>query len=156
MKTVDLKAFRKSINFTQEQLADYLDCKKAFISAIENGIRPIPDEMYSKLINNPYNWDVSMLLIYDRKENTILQTEIGQLTKENENLRSQVEYYKMTANFFEERLEKQEKVEQVMRIELEQARQDNALLKYKIEMLIRGGLKEFAPDAEDSSSVNAV
>lgn len=156
MKTVDLKAFRKSIKFTQEQLADYLDCKKAFISAIENGIRPIPDEMYSKLINNPYNWDISMLLIYDRKENTVLQAEIGQLTKENENLRSQVEYYKMTTKFFEERLKKQEQVEQVMRAELEQARQDNALLKYKIEMLIRGGLKELAPDAEDSSSANAV
>lgn len=61
MESIDLKAFRKSIDFTQEQLGEYLGCKKAFISALEHGIRPIPEEMYCKLINNPYGWDVSML-----------------------------------------------------------------------------------------------
>lgn len=61
MKSIDLKAFRKSINFTQEQLGKYLGCKKAFISALEHGVRPIPEEMYCKLINNPHNWDTSML-----------------------------------------------------------------------------------------------
>ena len=61
MKSIDLKAFRKSINFTQEQLGKYLGCKKAFISALEHGVRPIPEEMYCKLINNPYNWNTSML-----------------------------------------------------------------------------------------------
>ena len=61
MKNIDIKAFRKSNNLTQTQLGDYLECTKAFISAIEKGLRPIPDEMYSKLIDNPNNWDVSML-----------------------------------------------------------------------------------------------
>ena len=61
MKSVDIKAFRKSNNLTQPELGDYLGCTKAFISAIEKGLRPLPDEMYSKLIDNPNNWDTSML-----------------------------------------------------------------------------------------------
>lgn len=61
MKSIDIKAFRKSNDLTQTDLGDYLGCTKAFISAIEKGLRPLPDEMYSKLIDNPYNWDTSML-----------------------------------------------------------------------------------------------
>lgn len=61
MKNIDIKAFRKSNNLTQTQLGDYLECTKAFISAIEKGLRPIPDEMYSKLLDNSYGWDTSML-----------------------------------------------------------------------------------------------
>lgn len=61
MKSVDIKAFRKSNNLTQTEIGDYLGCTKAFISAIEKGLRPLPDEMYSKLIDNPNNWDISML-----------------------------------------------------------------------------------------------
>lgn len=61
MKSIDIKAFRKSNNLTQTDLGDYLGCTKAFISAIEKGLRPLPDEMYSKMIDNPNNWDISML-----------------------------------------------------------------------------------------------
>lgn len=61
MKSIDIKAFRKSNDLTQTDLGDYLGCTKAFISAIEKGLRPLPDEMYSKLIDNPNNWDISML-----------------------------------------------------------------------------------------------
>ena len=61
MKSIDIKAFRKSNDLTQTDLGDYLGCTKAFISAIEKGLRPLPDEMYSKLIDNPNNWDTSML-----------------------------------------------------------------------------------------------
>lgn len=61
MKSIDIKAFRKSNNLTQTDLGDYLGCTKAFISAIEKGLRPLPDEMYSKMIDNPKNWDISML-----------------------------------------------------------------------------------------------
>ena len=61
MKSIDIKAFRKSNDLTQTNLGDYLGCTKAFISAIEKGLRPLPDEMYSKLIDNPNNWDISML-----------------------------------------------------------------------------------------------
>lgn len=61
MKGVDLKSFRKSINFTQSQLGEYLGCGKAFISSIEGGARPLPDEMYGRLIDNPFGWDTTML-----------------------------------------------------------------------------------------------
>lgn len=61
MKSIDIKAFRKSNDLTQTDLGNYLGCTKAFISAIEKGLRPLPDEMYSKLIDNPNNWDISML-----------------------------------------------------------------------------------------------
>lgn len=61
MKSIDIKAFRKSNSLTQTDLGDYLGCTKAFISAIEKGLRPLPDEMYSKMIDNPNNWDISML-----------------------------------------------------------------------------------------------
>ena len=61
MKSIDIKAFRKSNDLTQTDLGDYLGCTKAFISAIEKGLRPLPDEMYSKMIDNPNNWDISML-----------------------------------------------------------------------------------------------
>ena len=79
MKSVDIKAFRKSNNLTQTNLGDYLGCTKAFISAIEKELRPLPDEMYSKLIDNPNNWDTSMLtqpknpMVNDPKENTLVE-----------------------------------------------------------------------------------
>ena len=65
MKSIDLKAFRKANNLTQTDVGDYLGCTKAFISTIEKGNRPLPSEMSSKLLNNPHNWDVSMLLQSD-------------------------------------------------------------------------------------------
>lgn len=61
MKSIDVKAFRKANNLTQTELGDYLECSKAFISAIEKGLRPLPKEMLSKLINNALDWDTSML-----------------------------------------------------------------------------------------------
>jgi transcriptional regulator with XRE-family HTH domain len=61
MKRIDLKAFRKVNNLTQEQLGDYLGIKKSFISTIESGKDPMPKAKLSKLLNNPYNWDTSML-----------------------------------------------------------------------------------------------
>lgn len=61
MKSIDLKALRKANNLTQSELGDYLGCTKAFISTLEKGNRPLPNEMYSKLINNLLNWDISML-----------------------------------------------------------------------------------------------
>lgn len=61
MKRIDLKAFRKANNLTQEQLGDYLGIKKSFVSTIESGKDPMPKAKLSKLLSNPYNWDTSML-----------------------------------------------------------------------------------------------
>lgn len=67
MKGIDLKAFRKTNNLTQEQVGDYLGIKKSFISQIESGKCSMPPEKFNKLLGNPYGWDVSAL-----KEGTLL------------------------------------------------------------------------------------
>lgn len=57
----DIKAFRKENNLTQEQVAEYLGCKKAFICQIEKGLRPMPLPMYSKLLHNTNGWSIAEL-----------------------------------------------------------------------------------------------
>lgn len=61
MKGSDLKAFRKANGLTQEALGYYLGIKKSFISTIESGKDPMPKDKLTKLLNNPHNWDTSML-----------------------------------------------------------------------------------------------
>lgn len=46
---IDLKTFRKSNKLTQEEAAGYFGCTQAFISQIERGERPIPENFISKL-----------------------------------------------------------------------------------------------------------
>lgn len=65
MKRIDLKAFRKANNLTQEQLGDYLGIKKSFISTIESGKDPMPKVKLSKLLSNPFGWDTSMLTLQE-------------------------------------------------------------------------------------------
>jgi transcriptional regulator with XRE-family HTH domain len=71
MKGIDIKAFRKVNNLTQSELGAYLGCTKAFISAIEKESRPLPLDMLSKLIDNPLNWNTSMLPQSSKGDNTI-------------------------------------------------------------------------------------
>lgn len=59
---IGLKAFRKANNLTQSQLGEYLDMKKSFISRVENGQVKLPPTKLTKLLENPYNWDTSMLM----------------------------------------------------------------------------------------------
>ena len=61
MKGIDLKAFRKANNLTQDKLGEYLGIKKSFISTIESDKDPMPKDKLSKLLENPFGWDVSML-----------------------------------------------------------------------------------------------
>ena len=58
---IDLKAFRKANSITQVDLAEYLGVGQGFISQIEKGDRPFPKENISKLLANPYGWNISML-----------------------------------------------------------------------------------------------
>lgn len=60
---IDLKAFRRINSITQVDLASYLEVGQGFISQIEKGSRPLPKEIMSKLLANPYDWDTSI----DRK-----------------------------------------------------------------------------------------
>lgn len=61
MKSIDLKAFRKANNISQVELAEYLGVGQSFISQIEKGTRPLPEEYISRLSANP-KWDSSMLI----------------------------------------------------------------------------------------------
>jgi transcriptional regulator with XRE-family HTH domain len=56
-----IKIFRKANKISQVALAEYLHVTQGFISQIENGTTAIPDTVISKLLANPYNWNVSML-----------------------------------------------------------------------------------------------
>ena len=58
-----LKAFRRINGLTQTEVADYLGVGKSFISRIESGSVGLPQQKLSKLIENPYGWDVSMLVL---------------------------------------------------------------------------------------------
>lgn len=87
MKGSDLKAFRKANNLTQERLGEYLGIKKSFISTIESGKDPMPKDKLTKLLNNPYGWDTSMLSQPDI-ESEALPVQDDSLIAE---LRSQIE-----------------------------------------------------------------
>lgn len=66
---IDLKAFRKANHLTQIELADYFGVGQGFISQIEKGDRPIPNEYISKIFANPHGWDTSMLRGSSQPEN---------------------------------------------------------------------------------------
>lgn len=46
---IDIKAFRSKKKITQKGLADLLGCTQSFISAVEKGLRPFPEEMLDVL-----------------------------------------------------------------------------------------------------------
>ena len=56
-----LKKFRKVNSITQSELGDYLGIKKSFISSIENMRAKLPEDKFTKLLNNDKGWDISML-----------------------------------------------------------------------------------------------
>lgn len=104
---VRIKEFRQRNGLTQTELGDYLGMKKSFISKIENGKEKLPQDKFLKLINNPHNWDVSMLV---EENNSIINNQNGThiggnntvtmstgnciLEKENASLRKEIELLK--------------------------------------------------------------
>lgn len=56
-----IKIFRKCNKMSQVALAEYLEVTQGFISQMEKDVCPIPDWVISKILVNPYGWDVSML-----------------------------------------------------------------------------------------------
>ena len=113
-----IKTFRKCNKISHVALAEYLNVTQGFISQIEKGICPIPESVISKLLENPYNWDVSMLqesenpvaeqpvglygkdeiiimlrdmLTEERSRNDALQERINELIEENARLKTLIE-----------------------------------------------------------------
>lgn len=116
-KVIDTRLFRLKNNIKQQELATYMGVSSAFISQLERGKRPMPEDMLKKLINNPHGWDTSMLIngsIYAGNNNAgDVNVQIGQnrasgdahasgdpstkiavLEKENQMLREQIEFMK--------------------------------------------------------------
>ena len=99
---VDLKAFRKINSLTQIDLANYFSVGQGFISQIEKGDRPIPKEYISRLLANPYGWDVSMLK--DRGDENVVEekpaqdeaitTLLGLLAEKDKDIRTLIEMLK--------------------------------------------------------------
>lgn len=127
MKGSDLKAFRKANNLTQEKLGEYLGIKKSFISTIESGKDPMPKDKLTKLLNNPYGWDVSMLT--QSKIGEPVQTQDSILISE---LRAQIERLQSKVDYLNQELGEK-----------------NALIK-----MMRQGGSNSVHNAEDSSSAN--
>ena len=63
-----IKIFRKCNKMSQVALAEYLEVTQGFISQMEKDVCPIPDWVISKILVNPYGWDVSMLTDQSRDE----------------------------------------------------------------------------------------
>lgn len=55
--TLNLRLFRKANNLTQDAVAEYLGVTKGFISQVENGKAPLPEDKLKKLLDNP-QWSV--------------------------------------------------------------------------------------------------
>ena len=54
----DLKEFRRVNNLTQAAVADYLCVSEPFISRVETGKDPLPQDKLDKLIHNDQGWTV--------------------------------------------------------------------------------------------------
>lgn len=77
----DLKGFRKANKISQVELADYLGVGQGFISQMENGDRPIPDQIANKIMSNPA-WLV---------EGMVASSLNGQKISEEEDLKNECE-----------------------------------------------------------------
>lgn len=61
MEAVDFKRFRKLNNLKQKDIADYLGVTRSFVSQVESGSSPLPDDKLEKILTNEKGWDISML-----------------------------------------------------------------------------------------------
>lgn len=68
---LNLKALRKAKKITQQELAELLGCDQSFISQIESGRRPIPEDFIERLVENFGN-DLSEYKIQKEVSSTII------------------------------------------------------------------------------------
>jgi transcriptional regulator with XRE-family HTH domain len=132
-----IKTFRKCNKISQVALAEYLSVTQGFISQVEKGMCPMPDWVISRILENTYNWDTSMLL--DQQETPAPE----QATPNN----SLIEYLQRKIAELESKVDKltDEKTELL---------QENAILKYENTML--SPRKGDVDSVEGSSAASAV
>ncbi len=62
MKSIDFKRFMFEQKIKQSVLAQYLGVSEGYISQVVSGKKQLSDENFSKVLNNPYGWNTSMLV----------------------------------------------------------------------------------------------
>lgn len=62
MESADFKRFIFENKIKQSLLAEYLGVSEGYISSVASGRKQLSEEKLSKVLNNPYGWDVSMLV----------------------------------------------------------------------------------------------
>lgn len=134
-----IKNFRKCNKISQVALAEYLQVTQGFISQVEKDVCPLPEWVISKILDNPYNWDTTML-VDNRKTDTLIET---QQVSEN----SLLEYLQRKVAELEKKIDK-------LNNEKAELLQDNAVLKYEVMMLTPR--KGDAEDAGNSLSADVV
>ena len=138
MKSIDFKRFMFEQKIKQSVLAQYLGVSEGYISQVANGKKQLSEENYSKVLNNPHGWDVSML--------TEDQPEIPAEEKPAaQNLL--VEYLQRKVAELEGKIEK-------LTDEKADLLQENAVLKYENQMLASKEGKDVG-DAATSLSARA-
>lgn len=125
-----IKNLRKCNKISQVALAEYLGVTQGFVSQMEKEMCPTPDWVISKLLENPNNWDTSMLV--DQPE--------APAPEQSASNNSLLEYLQRKITELESKVDKlnEEKMDLL---------QENAVLRYENSMLTpRKG------DAEDVAS----
>lgn len=73
---MDLRLFRKTNDLSQQDLADFLSVGRSFISQIETGIAPLPQEQLAKILGNE-EWDCTQLTESDSQSQSGTGTNVS-------------------------------------------------------------------------------
>lgn len=127
MKSIDFKRFMFEQKIKQSELAQYLKVSEGYISQVASGKKQLSDENFSKVLNNPYGWDVSLLTEESRDSKPELVAEnIPQLSNVEILLRDML-------------AEKEAKID-VLQDRINELIEENARLKTLIEGERKGGV----------------
>ena len=64
----DFRGFIFYNNISQKDVTEYLGVSKGYLSLVISGKKKLSEENFRKLLENPYNWDTSMLTSESRDE----------------------------------------------------------------------------------------
>lgn len=127
MKSIDFKRFMFEQKIKQSALAQYLGVSEGYISQVASGKKQLSDENFSKVLNNPYGWDVSMLTEESRDSEP-------ELVAENKPQLSNVEI------LLRDMLAEKEAKIDVLQERINELIEENARLKTLIESERKGGV----------------
>lgn len=135
---MEVRAFLKANNLKQRELAYYLGVTEAAISNVVKGKASFSKENLIKILNNPHEWDTSMLKS-DQPENP--------MEEQPSSNSSLIDYLQRKVAELEGKIDKlnEEKADLL---------QENAVLKYENQLLAPQKGRN-AEDAESSLSVSA-